>query len=160
MNLHLRDLREHLPHLHHSAAAPSERAPETGNGDEPIPGYNHLEVSELMRELHHHSQAELAAVEEYERSHANRKAVLNKLHYLRGRQPWQGYDEMPMDEILSRLENADIPTLKHVRDYEHKFRNRPDIVDRAMELHHERWAATPRDPVPSYQPGGGGWVKG
>jgi hypothetical protein len=158
MNLHLRDLREHLPHLHHSRPGPPD--PEPDSGDAPIPGYNRMSERELIHDLHHHTQAELAAIEEYERTHANRPAVLHKLHYLRGRQPWKGYDQMPMDEILSRMENASIQTLKHVRDYEHKFRNRPDIVDRAMELHHELWAAAPHEPVPSYVPGGGGWVKG
>lgn len=154
MSLHLRELRDHipLPHLHHDE---DHQAPD--DEDAPIPGYNRMSESEIVHSLHKHTQAELWAIEEYERAHLNRPAVLNKLRYLHSREPWEGYDEMPMAEILARLENADIRTLKRVRDYEHKFRNRPDIIDRAMDLHHERWAAQPR-PTASYMPGG--WVKG
>ena len=149
-------LREHLPHRHHDEA-PSPPATEgdgTGNGAEPLPGYDRMSVHDINADMHNHSQAELAAIEDYEASHQNRPAILNKLHYMRTRQPWQGYDEMPEEEIIARLENADDPTIKRVRDYEHKFHNRPVIIEAAMHLHHERLAHMPPREVPAYQPGG------
>jgi hypothetical protein len=148
------NLRDHLPHRHHDEPT-EEAAPPVAAGDEPIPGYDKLSVHDLMLEFHHHTQAELDACEEYERSHQNRTAVLNKLRYMHTRQPWQGYDEMDEDEILARLENAEDTTIKQVRDYEHKFGNRPRVVEAAMRLHHERLASKPPEKPPAYQPGGG-----
>jgi len=148
-------LREHLPHRHHDEPAAPPPAAAAGSGDEPFPGYDRMSVHDLNEEFHHHTQAQLDECEEYERSHQNRKAVLNKLRYMHTRQPWQGYDEMAPEEIVARLENADDPTLKRVRDYEHKFENRPEIVMAAMDLHHQKLASAPPREVPAYQPGGG-----
>ena len=154
MSPYLRELRAHLPHLHQSPQEPRP-APGRRDGELPVPGYDQLGERDLVHELHHYSQAELAAIEEYELAHEHRSMVLNKLHYLRGPQPWQLYDEMASDEICARLENADLPTLKDVRDYEHKFRNRPAVVDAAMELIHERQAfLPPRSRAAGSAPGG------
>ena len=152
-------LREHLPHRHHDEPAAPPPAAAAGSGDEPFPGYDRMSVHDLNQEFHHHTQAQLDECEEYERSHQNRKAVLNKLRYMHTRQPWQGYDEMAPEEIVARLENADDPTLKRVRDYEHKFENRPEIVMAAMDLHHKKLASAPPKVVPAYQPGGGSHPK-
>jgi hypothetical protein len=143
--------RPHLPHLHHHG----EPTPDA-DGDLPIPAYDRLTEDELIHEeLHRHTQAELERIEAYERAHEAREAILNKIHYLRGRQPWAGYDEMPGAEIAARLDHADTEVLKRVRDYEHKFRNRPTIVDRAMALVHERHLAEKqRETAPAYVPGG------
>jgi hypothetical protein len=157
MSPYFRELRERLPHLHHHGPQGGTTHPEraaNGNDELPVPGYDMLGERDLVHDLHHHSQAELAEIEEYERTHENRPAVIHKLHYLRGPEPWRDYDEMGSDEIVARLENADDNTIKRVRDYEHKFRNRPAIVDRAIELHHH-WVEThPRPPAPGYVPGG------
>ena len=144
--------RPHLPHLHgHHPEGPPPNDPQ----DLPVPGYNRFSEGELIhKELHHHTQAELERIEEYERAHENRVSILHKIHYLRGHQPWDGYDEMASDEIAARLDSEDAETLKHVRDYEHKFRNRPIVVDRAMELLHERHAAEHgHDAAAPYVPG-------
>ncbi len=149
-------LREHLPHLHHeqeAASAPAESP--AAPGEEPFPGYARMGQRELIDDLHNHGQAELDAAERYELSHEHRTAVLNKLRYLHSTEPWQGYDAMAEDEILDRLRNADDNTIKRVRDYEHKFRNRPQIIEEAIELHHERMAAMGPREVPPYMPGGG-----
>ena len=154
MNEHhpLRDLRDHLPHRDEPEVAAETT---TGSGPQPIPGYDEFSVAELMVEFHRHTQSELDACEQHERAHLNRKAVLDKLHYMHTRQPWEGYDDMPEEEILAVLRNADDETIKHVRDYERKFGRRPRIHDAAMELHHERLATHPAEAPPAYQPGGG-----
>jgi hypothetical protein len=51
--------------------------------DEPVGGYDGLKTRELIASLSRFSQAELAVIESYERSHKNRKAVFGKLRGLR-----------------------------------------------------------------------------
>jgi len=149
----LKTLRDHLPHRRGAADGVAESLEPAG--EQPIPGYDQFSVAELMVEFHRHTQAELDACEAYERSHLNRQTVLNKLQYMHTHQPWQGYDEMPEDEILARLEGADDETLKRVRDYERKFGRRPPIQEAAMRLHHQRQQSAPPETPPAYQPGGG-----
>ena len=103
--------------------------PSHGHGDEPFPGYNRTDEKELIGQLHLRSQAELEEIEAYERSHGNRMRVINKLHYLRQAEPLPGYDELTVDEIAAALEDADLVTIKHVRAYERKFHNRPNVQE-------------------------------
>jgi len=102
---------------------------ESGGNDEPFPGYIRADEKELIGRLHEHSQAELEEIEEYERSHGNRTRVLNKLHYLRQGEPLEGYDNLSVEEIAAALEDADLVTIKHVRAYERKFHNRPNVQE-------------------------------
>ncbi len=146
-------LREHLPHPHHHAEEAAD-AESQSDPSEPFPGYSRMSVHDLQITMHTRTQAELAAIEEYERGHANRKEIFDKLHYMRGPQPWQGYDEMPEEETLARLDNADDEMVTRVRDYEHKFFRRPRVVDKAMRLHHEAIEAAEPVEVPQYRPGG------
>ena len=149
-----RTVREHLPHHGGAEPEPDAGTPEA-SADEPIPGYNHFTVAELNVEFPRHTQVQLDACEAYERGHLNREAVLQKLRYMHSRQPWQGYDDMPEEEILARLQTADDETIKHVRDYERKFGRRPAIHDAAMHEHHARQASAPATDAPTYQAGGG-----
>jgi predicted ester cyclase len=98
-----------------------------GGDDEPFPGYDRTDPKVLIAQLHKHSQAELEVIEAYERSHGNRTRVLNKLHYLRQREPLPGYDDLSVEEIEAALESADLVTIKHVRAYERTFHNRPNV---------------------------------
>ena len=152
-------LKDHIPHPHHHDENGEAQPRRERVGEEPFPGYDKMSVNDLRAEFHKHTQQQLDACEEYERNNLNRRDVLDKLHYMHTRQPWQGYDQMDQDEILARLENADDVTIKHVRDYERKFGNRPPIHERAMELHHERLANKPPEKPPAYQPGGGSHEK-
>jgi hypothetical protein len=95
----------------------------------PIPGYDRIKDKDLITELSKHSQAELAAIETYERSHKKRLAVFDKLRYLRGQEPLQGYDALGVKEILVGLEGADVGTLQRTRVYERKFQRRPDLLE-------------------------------
>ena len=118
----------------------------------PFAGYDRLNVRELRRELSDHTQIELEAVESYERSHKDREAVLDKLHYLRGSEPCPGYDAMSVEEIVAALEKADLATIKRVRDYERKFTNRRQVVEEVVRVHRERRATEPAIAAPAYQP--------
>ncbi len=144
------------------AASPIPRAsplpdaspiPERSGQEAQLPaGYDSLNVRELKRELSDHTQIELEAVESYERSHKDREAVLDKLRYLRGSEPFPGYDAMSVEEIVAALEKADLATIKRVRDYERKFANRRQVVEEVVRVHHERRAMEPAIAVRAYQP--------
>src|ERR1044072_7988372 len=95
----------------------------------PIPDYDRLSTRKVLNALSDHSQVELEAVETYERSHKSRAAVLDKLRYMRGSEPMQGYDALSVEEIGSALERADLATIKKVRGYERKVANRPHVLD-------------------------------
>jgi hypothetical protein len=111
----------------------------------PIPGYDRIKDKDLVAELSEHSQAELAAIETYERSHKKRQAVFDKLRYLRGQEPLQGYDALSVEEILVGLEGADVGTLQRTRVYERKFQRRPDVLkDVATSIRGHRPASVHR----------------
>ena len=112
----------------HDAAADG---PSAAVDDLPLPGYDRLNVGQIIARLPRLSQVELTDVESYERTHADRIDVLNKLRYLRGPEPVVGYDALKPEEIVAGLRHADPPTLKRVREYERKFHRR-DVVLRAL----------------------------
>jgi hypothetical protein len=122
--------------------------------DAPLPfaGYDDLNHRQVIEGLSDHSQIELEAVESYERCHENRELVLNKLRYMRGPEPLPGYDALGVEEIMSALKEADLATLKKVRDYERKFAHRPDVVEEAVRAHKELRATQPASTAPGYQP--------
>jgi hypothetical protein len=128
-----------------------------GDGEnEPFQGYRRQSTDKLVHDLPRHTQVELAAVEKYERAHDSRPAVLNKLRYLRGPEPIEGYDEMEADEIIESLRGGtDMQVLKDVRGYERKFRRRKDVLDPIVELQHELRDSRPAEPVPAYRSLGG-----
>jgi hypothetical protein len=99
------------------------------DGQLPLPGYDRIKSKDLIRELSKHSQAELTAIEIYERSHKKRLEVFDKLRYLRGPEPLQDYDTLSVEQILAGLEGADMGTLQRTRLYERKFQRRPDVLE-------------------------------
>jgi predicted nucleotidyltransferase len=83
---------------------------------------------------------------------------LDKLRYMRGPEPFAGYDALDMDAVLARIEDVDMATIKKVRSYEAKFANRAAILDAVVEIHHRLQSARPAKPVPAYQSMGGASV--
>jgi hypothetical protein len=117
----------------------------SGDSQLPIPGYDRIGDKDLIAELSKHSQVELTAIETYERAHKERVPVFDKLRYLRGQEPLQGYDALGVKEILAGLEGADSETLQTTREYESKFKHRPDVLDEvATALRSHRAAPTYR----------------
>jgi hypothetical protein len=146
-------IHEHLSN-HRSANPNGGSQPLDAAGDPlPYPGYDHHSDSQIVAELHEHSQVELAAVEEYERAHKARKPVLDKLHFLRRSEPLEGYDALSVEQILAAAKTADLDTLDHIWYYESKFGQRPDVLDVVIPLEHKRHAEQPPHPVPAYKPG-------
>ena len=76
---------------------------------------------------------ELAALETYERAHANRPVVLDKLRYMRGSEPLPGYDALTTEQIAEALADADTETVA-VRDYERKFGHRQSVLHEAARV--------------------------
>ena len=128
----------------------------------PIRDYDGLEGRNLVAQLHLRSQVELAHIERYERSHKDRRAVLDKLRYLRDTEPLEGYDLLERDEILTRLAAADTTTLGRVRGYEMKLRGRTDVLtglariraDRATAQSTNADGSLPTDPGRNLEGGG------
>ena len=116
----------------HDAAADGSSAAD----DLPLPGYDRLKLGEIIARLPRYTQVELTAVESYERTHANRVDVLNKLRYLRGPEPVAGYDTLEPEEIVAGLRHADEPTLKRVREYERKFHRRDVVLHALTDARH------------------------
>ena len=123
------------------------------NGGPPVDGYDGLKPRELKKSLSSHSQHELETIERYERANKKRPAILDKLRFMRGRQPLPGYDQLSPEEIGGHLEKADIETIKRVRDYERKFANRPDVLEETARVHRlQRADRVPDENAPSYAP--------
>ena len=118
----------------------------------PFAGYDRLGDRQVIDGLCDHSQIELAAVESYERSHKDRKRVLDKLRYMRGHEPLPGYDALTVREIVAALDEADLATIKRVRGYERKFANRSAVLEEVVCTHRRRQAAEPASVAPRYQP--------
>ena len=109
----------------------------TGSSDEhqlPIPGYDRLTDKQIAGQLSRLSQVELAAVETYERAHAARPVVLDKLRYMRGSEPLPGYDALTTEQIAGALAGANAKTVRAVRDYERKFQHRQSVLDEAARV--------------------------
>ena len=142
-------------------SAASKTPPDDAQGNSvaeagaPFAGYDRLNKRQVMDEFSHHSQVELEAAEGYERSHKDRGPVLDKLRYMRGREPLPGYDALSVKEIVAALGEADLARIKAVRAYERKFGNRPDVLEEVVRVNHRRQATEPARSAPSYQPLGG-----
>ena len=122
----------------HTADGDRDPGPADGDsradGDAPFPGYDKLDEREVANRFAGLSQAELSAVEAYERSHADRPEVLAKLRYMRTTEPLAGYDALSPDAIAVALADADAETVKNVRDYERKFRRRAEVMDETARV--------------------------
>jgi hypothetical protein len=126
----------------------------------PIEGYDKLDLDDIDERLRQSSQIELAEIDDYERTHQDRRPVLDKLRYLRSAEPLEGYDSLDADEILGSLQDADIAKLHGVRGYEAKLRRREDVLDGVTRLREARRAERSPDVDPdaktsSYAPARG-----
>jgi uncharacterized protein (DUF433 family) len=115
------------------AQAPDGDHPEPTAG-EPIPGYDRMKPDEIVPHLRELKQEQLEEVETYERSHEDRKAVLDKLRYMRSAEPAEGYDELSFEQISEVLKGADGQQVKAIRDYERKFQHRRQVLDEAARV--------------------------
>jgi ferritin-like metal-binding protein YciE len=95
----------------------------------PISGYDDLNAGQVAARLSELSQADLANVLAYERARRNRRTVIERVQALTAPEPWDGYDEADVTEILARL---DEPSAGSVRDYESRHRRRVSVLEAAQ----------------------------
>lgn len=100
----------------------------------PIHGYDQFKDKQIAGRLSQLSQVELATIETYERAHAARPVVLDKLRYMRGGEPLPGYDTLTSEQIAKLLARADAETVKAVRDFERKFQRRQSVLDETARV--------------------------
>jgi hypothetical protein len=98
----------------------------------PIARFSQLTVDEIRQRLRPLSQSELTVIEGYERTHTNRKGVLDVIERLRGNEPWDGYDAMAPDQITARLQNVSSSAARQVREYEQRHRQRQEVISAAQ----------------------------
>jgi ferritin-like metal-binding protein YciE len=96
--------------------------------DLPIADYGRLSANQVVEKLSSLSQIDLAKIEAYERKNQGRRTVLNRIDALRGDEPWPGYDEENVDEIVGRLRDADDDVARTVRDYERAHKARTSVL--------------------------------
>jgi ferritin-like metal-binding protein YciE len=112
----------------------AEQAPGLGRAlvrekDLAIPDYASLNANQVISRLGELSRTELRRIAAYERRHRNRRSVLERIEADTGKQPWPGYDEMPTEAILARLDGADEATVELARDYERRHRARAEVIE-------------------------------
>lgn len=100
----------------------------------PIARYDQLADRQVIKELSHLSQVELATVEAYERSHRDRPVVLNRLRWLKGSEPLPGYDALEPVAIVGALAEGDSAKLRAVRSYERRHRVRREILNEVARV--------------------------
>ncbi len=127
-------LRQRTPRGEATTADPSGEAGPAHDGTLPIEGYDKLDQRAVADRLRSLSQAEMEAVESYERAHGARPYVLDKLRYMRTTEPLPDYDTLTPEQITEALGSADAGTVKGVRDYERKFADRKVVLDEAARV--------------------------
>ena len=100
-------------------------------GDLAIAGYDSLNATEITDRLPSLSQIELAKVEAYERKNDNRTTVLDRVSALRGDEPWPGYDELTVAEVIAVIGEGDESRIKQVRAYERAHKTRAGGLEAA-----------------------------
>ena len=96
-----------------------------------ISQYDSLTADDVVDRLGRLSQVDLAKVDAYERKHQNRTTVLNRTQSLRGDEPWAGYDELGVAEIVAVLGEGDDERLAKVRTYEREHKHRAGVLNAA-----------------------------
>jgi ferritin-like metal-binding protein YciE len=100
-------------------------------GDLSIARYDSLTADEITSRLPSLSQIELAKVDAYERKNENRSTILERISSLQGDEPWPGYDELTVSEVIAVIGEGDESRIKQVRTYERAHKNRAGVLEAA-----------------------------
>jgi hypothetical protein len=101
-------------------------------GDLAIARYDSLNADEITGRLPGLSQVELAKVAAYERKHENRTTILERVSSLQAAEPWPGYDELTVSEVVAVLGEGDEDRAKQVRTYERAHKDRAGVLEAAV----------------------------
>jgi ferritin-like metal-binding protein YciE len=98
-------------------------------GDLAIARYDALTADEITSKLASLSQVDLAKVQAYERKNENRTTILERISSLQGNEPWAGYDELTVSEIVAVIGEGDEERIKKARSYERAHKNRAGVLE-------------------------------
>jgi ferritin-like metal-binding protein YciE len=98
-------------------------------GDLAIARYDSLTADEITSRLASLSQVDLAKVQAYERKNENRTTILERISSLQGDEPWAGYDELTVSEIVAVIGEGDEERIKKARSYERAHKNRAGVLE-------------------------------
>jgi hypothetical protein len=113
-----------------TGTASAEAEPETLD-ELPISNYDSRTVGEIAEHLPGLSQRELQLVEDYEKRNRARAGILRRIEELREEEPWAGYDEMGVGEILPRMRAMPAEEQAAVTEYEQHHKHRRTIIQAA-----------------------------
>jgi hypothetical protein len=99
--------------------------------DLPITDYGKLTADEIASKLKGLSQRDLRKIDAYERKHADRATITDRIAKLSGEEPWSGYDEESVESITRRLSDADDRAARDVLAYERDHKDRAGVVNAA-----------------------------
>jgi len=99
-----------------------------------IKSYASLTASEIVSELPGLTQTELARVYKWERSHENRRTILDAIESKFVELPIPTYDALTVEEINDRLDKLEVNELKAIRRYEADSKGRVTILDKIDSL--------------------------
>ncbi|MCI2424260.1 hypothetical protein MOQ72_43395 [Saccharopolyspora sp. K220] len=99
----------------------------------PIADYDSLRATQIVQKLPGLTQQGLHQVEGYEARNRARATILSRIDELRGQEPWPGYDEMTVDEILPRMRSMPPEEQVGLASYERRHKQRRTIVESAAE---------------------------
>ena len=99
--------------------------------DLPITRYDELTAEEITAKLPALSQIDLAKVDGYERRNQSRTTILSRVESLRGDEPWPGYDELNVADVVAVLNEGDDDRAQQVREYERAHKNRVSVMKAA-----------------------------
>lgn len=110
----------------------SER-PSSSSGRMPIADYDNQAAGDITSQLPGLSQRELIVVEAYERKHAKRDEVTDRVVQLIGDEPWEGYDDASSETIIAALNERDLPVARRVKIYETAHKGRGEVLGQVTE---------------------------
>lgn len=100
-----------------------------GEADLPIAHYDTLTADGVVHKLPGLTQFELRKVRGYETRNQARVTVIGRIDKLCEEQPWPGYDEMTLDEILPKARELPAEERTDLVHYERRHKNRRTITD-------------------------------
>ena len=101
--------------------------------DLPIKDYDKQSAEDIAAKLKGFTQRDLRTIQAYEGKRENRATILDRIHKLTGDEPWSGYDEQSVEQVVEALDATDTETAKTVRSYERDHKERSTVLDAAAK---------------------------
>lgn len=101
--------------------------------DLPIKDYDKQSAEDIASKLKGFTQRDLRTIQAYEGKRENRATILDRIHKLTGDEPWSGYDEQSVEQVVEALDATDTETAKTVRSYERDHKERSTVLDAAAK---------------------------